>query len=78
MNKKDILIADDTINNLFYTGERKPHMWWEEFEKRFTKAFAIYDRTEKRQVYSNEMKMRMLCSKVQADFLNATRTGIQL
>ena len=78
VNKCEILIADETINTLFYSGEKKPHMWWEEFEKRLTKAFAIYDKNEGRQVYSDEMKLRLLCGKVQADFLNATRTSIQI
>jgi len=57
----DITKADHIIDSLFYAGERKPHMWWEEFEKQLSMAFVIYDRREGRQVYSDEMKLRILC-----------------
>ncbi len=26
--------ADATLKTLFYAGEKPPHMWWDEFEKR--------------------------------------------
>ena len=53
-------------------------MWWDEFEKKLTMAFVTYDKREKRQVYSNEMKLRILCQKVNADFLHATRQIINI
>ena len=70
--------ADNIIATLEYTGERRPTMWWDEFEKKLTMAFVTYDKREKRQVYSNEMKLRILCQKVNADFLHATRQIINI
>ena len=51
-------------------------MWWEDFEEHLTSAFVAYDKHEKRQVYSNEMKLRILLDKVNADFLAHTKAGI--
>jgi ribosomal protein L4 len=28
----DVRNADKVIKNLFYAGEKRPHMWWSEFE----------------------------------------------
>ena len=64
--------ADDVIENLQYTGERKPTIWWDEFERKLTTSFNVYDKKERRQVYSDEMKLRILCRKINADFLEAT------
>ena len=64
--------ADKIIENLLYQGENPPQMWWDEFEKRLNTAFATYDKTEGRAVYSDEMKLRILCRKVKADFLQST------
>jgi len=35
--KKDLL-------ELFYAGEERPHVRWDEFEIRFTNAFATLDK----------------------------------
>ena len=51
-------------------------MWWEEFEKQLTKAFAIYDKKENRQVHSDEMKLRILCKKINADFYRVLEPGL--
>ena len=53
-------------------------MWWDEFERRLTIYFNMYDKKEKRQVYSDEMKLRILCRKVNADFLEPTRQLINV
>ena len=34
----DIQKAEITIRNLFYAGKKKPHMWWDEFERQLTDA----------------------------------------
>ena len=60
MNAINVIKAKDTIKNLFYAGEKKPVMWWDEFEKRLSHAFTIIHKKEKREVYSNEMKLRVL------------------
>ena len=46
VNALEITRAEEIIRTLFYTGEKKPHMWWSEFEKELSRAFAIYDRVE--------------------------------
>ena len=53
-------------------------MWWEEFEKQLTAAFASYDKKEKRQVYSDEMKLRILIKKINADFLGSAKAGVNI
>jgi hypothetical protein len=73
INSIAIKEADDVIENLQYTGERQPTMWWNEFERKLTTSFNIYDKKERRQVYSDEMKVSILCRKINADFLEATR-----
>ena len=78
VNAVNILKAEETIRNLFYSGEKKPHMWWEEFEKRLTHAFTVFDKKEKRTVYSDEMKLRMLTQKINVDFLQHTKASINI
>jgi len=74
----DITKADQIIDALYYQGEKRPYMWWEEFEKQLSMAFVVYDRREGRQVYSDEMKLRILCRKVNADFLQHIRASIDI
>ena len=78
INAIDILKADKIIKNLYYMGEKKPHMWWDEFEKQLTFAFTTYDKKEQRNVYSEEMRLRTLCEKVNADFLQMTKSTVML
>eukprot|EP00978_Attheya_sp_CCMP212_P040416 scaffold220304_cov29-Attheya_sp.AAC.1 len=52
-------------------------MWWEEFEKRFTKAFTTYVKKEGRVVHLEDMKLRTLLSKIKADFLKPTTASIE-
>ena len=35
-------------DKVFYSGEKKPHMWWDEFEIQLTNAFNICNCLEKR------------------------------
>ena len=72
------LQADKVLNDLFYSGENKPHMWWEKFERQLTYAFNTYGRLNKRIVHSNDMILRMLNRKILADFLQATKASIKL
>lgn len=65
----DITKAESIIRSLFYSGEKKPHMWWEEFKRQLLWAYATVDRHEGRQIYSNEQKLRELVKKIKADFL---------
>ena len=74
----DIREADEVIKNLFYGGEKPPHMWWSEFEKRLTRAFNAYVKREGRVVHSDSMKIRMLIDKIKADFLTPTKAQLEI
>ena len=74
----DIREADKVIKNLFYAGEKLPHMWWSEFEKRPTRAFNAYVKQEGRVVHSDLMKIRMLVDKIKADFLTPTKAQLEI
>ena len=76
LHSVDIIQADEVIDSLFYTGEKKSHMWLEEFEKLLTSAFAAYDKKENRCFFSDEMKLRILIKKVNTDFLANAKAGI--
>ena len=78
VNATMITQAEKDIETLFYSEEKRPHMWWDEFETRITVAFATIDREEGRMVYSDIAKLRLLNRKVKADFLEAARTSIEL
>ena len=36
----DVTTAESTISNLFYNGEKRSYMWWNEFERQLTYAYA--------------------------------------
>ena len=74
----DIREADEVIKNLFYAGEKPPHMWWSEFEKKLTRAFNAYVKREGRIVHSDSMKIRMLIDKIKADFLTPTKAQLEI
>ena len=77
-NAKATLKAETDLQELFYAGEKKPHMWWDEFEVRLTNAFALVNKDAGRQVHTDEMKLQMLNKKVKADFLSAMKTNIEM
>ena len=78
MHAVTIVQADKVINDLFYSGEKKPHMWWDEFEKQLSTTFTTYDRAGQREVHLNKMKLCILNRKILADFLAATKASINL
>ena len=53
-------------------------MWWDEFERRLNYAFYTCDKKEKRQVYSKDMKLRILTQKIGTDFLQAMKASINI
>ena len=53
-------------------------MWWDEFERRLTDAFITYDKHEKRSVHSDNKKLRILHRKINAEFLQATKSSINI
>lgn len=74
----DIAEADQILSSLHYSGEKRPHMWWDEFEKKLMSAFVAYEKKEGRVVYSNDMKLRILVNKIKSDALMATKAGINI
>ena len=70
--------TDKVLNDLFCSGENKPHMWWDEFETHLTDSFNTYDFLEKRRVHSNYIRLRILNRKILANFLQATKAPINL
>ena len=59
-------------------GEKPPHMWWSEFEKRLTRAFYAYVKRKGRIVHSDSMKIQMLVDKIKADFLTPTKAQLEI
>ena len=43
-NALDIFKSDKISYSILYTGYRKSHMWWGEFERLLNEYFTIYDR----------------------------------
>jgi len=78
VNSIGILKADQILEMLHYTGEKKPHMWWAEFEIQMIFAFSAYTKKEGRTMHSDEMKMRILLRKTKADFLGTTKIFIEV
>ena len=61
----DIVKADNIIQDLFYSGKKMPHRWWDEFKRQLTDAFNTYDWHKKHSVHSDNQKLRMLNRKNQ-------------
>ena len=78
VNKIDFQQADTMLDRLFYTAQNKPHMWWDKSGRKLTMEFNIYDHTENRLVQSNDTKLRILCKKVTADFMQHTKASIAI
>ena len=67
---------DYVLKNLFYAGEKKPHMWWIEFERRLNIPFQTYVKREGRVFHSDYMKLRTLLQKVKCKWLNPIKATI--
>ena len=78
IHSNDILRADRILESLSYLGEKKPHMWWDEFEIQMNFAFNAYNKKEGRNVHSEEMKLRKLQKEIKADFLASTKASIDV
>ena len=74
----DIMTAEKDLNTMYYLGEKKPTMWWLEFERRLNNAFNVYVRIEKREVHSDNMKLRILLDKVRCEWFTAIKTSISI
>ena len=78
VHSRDILNAENTLETLFYAGEKRPHMWWDKFESELTSSFTSFDLKERRSVHSDQMKLRILLKKVNADFLQQTKAALKV
>lgn len=74
----DIHEAETILQDLYYSGEKQPHMFWERFEQRLTYAFTTYAKVEGPDVYTQNMKLRTLLHKIKADFLVPTKAGLNI
>ena len=74
----EIVEAETTLSGLYYNGEKRPYMWWTEFERLLLHSYVIIDRAEGRPVYSNEQKLRRLMPKIKADFLSSQKASIEV
>ena len=71
-------VQADKVFKYIYSGEKKPHTWWDEFEMQLTDALYTYDCLEKRSVYSNSMILRISNRNILADLLQAIKGSIIL
>ena len=78
INTIAIIEAEKVIDSLFYGEEKKSNMWWEEFEKKLTKAFVILDKGEDIYIYSDWIKLRTLTKKLNTDFIQGIRIAITI
>ena len=53
-------------------------MWRDEVEKQLSHSFMIIHKNEKREVYSNEMKLRILIQKINVDFLQGVKAAMSI
>ena len=74
----DIVKAENILQDLLYSGEKKQHMWWNEFMRQLTDIFNTYGQHEKRSVHSYNQKLHMLNRKINSYFLQATKSYINL
>ena len=65
-----------TLDNLVYTGEIPPQMYWTKFEQQLNTAFATYVKVEGIIVHSDIMKLSHLMTKVKCDSLNAVTAAL--
>ena len=72
----DISKSDTDLKNLFCAGDKKPHMWWIAFERRFDLSFQTYVKRDRRVVHSDEMKLRTLLDNVKYEWLNPIKAKI--
>ena len=78
VNARATLSTEADLQDMFYAGEKPPHMWWDKFEIRLTNTFAVVDKEAGRQVLTDEMKVRLLNKKVRADFLTTITMHIKM
>ena len=74
----DITKADLYLITITYTGEKKPTMWWVDFEKRLCLTYQTYVKHEGIEVHSEKMKLRTFLEKVICDWLGQIKSSIKV
>jgi len=74
--KISIREAEKDVCNLYYTGERHPHMWWARVETKIINAFAVIDKEYGYPVYPDLAKLRILQRMVRCDSLKTIKATI--
>ena len=77
-NSKALLASENNIQELFYAGKKKSHMWWDKFDIRLNNTFVIVYKDAGRQVHTNKSKLSLLNKNFRADFLNTMKTTIEM
>ena len=72
----EIKEARKILDNLVYTGERHPQMYWTKFEQQLNTAFATYMEVEGRVVHFDVMELSSLMLKVKCDSLSAVTAAL--
>ena len=74
----DIIKSDLDLENLTFTGEKKPTMWWVGFERRLSLAYQTYVKLEGIEVHYDQMKLRALLEKVTCDWIGEIKSSIKV
>ena len=53
----ELMDAEKTVKDLYYSGEKPPTMFWDKFEKELKYAYAMVDKRVQRVVYDNATKL---------------------
>ena len=53
-------------------------MWWEKVEKQPTADFVVYNKHKRRDVHPDDIKLRILLNKVNADLLGYMNLGVDI
>jgi hypothetical protein len=77
-HKGVICEVNKLIKSLFHAGEKPPHMWWMEFEKRLTCTLNANVKREDWIVHSDSLKIKMHFNKIKADFLLPTNAQLEI
>ena len=75
---KFVLTAEKDIQEIFYGGEKLPHLWWDKFEVKLTNAFEVIDKNVDHQFHTVVKKLRILNSKIRYEFPVSMKTNKEM
>ena len=77
-NAKEVLPAQNYIQELYYASKNKSHMLWDEFEIMLTNEFVIVDKDAGRQIHTDESKLCLINKKLRSEFLANVKITIEI